>query len=80
MNPFEMVVVIVFLAVVGGVINNLIKAIAHKKEKNDDPHGEADELRDLIFSLEDRIQVLERIVTDTSSRDDLRRQFRDLER
>jgi hypothetical protein len=31
-------------------------------------------------TLEDRIQVLERIITDSSSRDDLRRQFRDLER
>jgi len=80
MNPFEMVVIIVFLGVVGGVINNLIKAITHRKEKSHDSLGEADELRDLILTLEDRIQVLERIVTDTSGRDDLRRQFRDLER
>ena len=79
MDPFEMVVVIVFLAVVGGIINNLIKAFGQKKERPHDS-GEADELRDQILTLEDRIRVLERIVTDANDREDLRRQFRELER
>lgn len=79
MNPFEMVVIIVFLGVVGSIISNLIKAFS---ERNDRPRdsNEADELRDQILTLEDRIRVLERIVTDTSDREDLRRQFRELER
>jgi hypothetical protein len=74
-----MVVAIVFLGIVGGVINNLIKYRGQKLERRDDLVSEADELREQIRSLQDRIQVLERIVTDTSSREDLRRQFRDLE-
>jgi len=80
MNPFEMVVAIVFLAVVGSVINGLIKAFTTRKEPSAGSTREADELRDHILTLEDRIRVLERIVTDTSGREDLRRQFRDLER
>ena len=82
MNPAEMVVAIVFLGVMGGVLTSLIKAFSHKREQGADSLKEADELRDQILALEDRIQVLERIVTDfgTNSRDDLRRQFRDLER
>jgi hypothetical protein len=79
MNPFEMVVIIVFLGVVGGIISNLIKAFGDKNGRQQDSR-EADELRDHILTLEDRIRVLERIVTDTSDREDLRRQFRDLER
>jgi len=79
MDPFQMVIAIVFLGIVGSIINNLIKAIGQRKER---PHDskEADELRDQILTLEDRIRVLERIVTDTNDREDLRRQFRDLER
>jgi len=86
MNPFEMVVAIVFIGVVGGVLSTAFKSLGHKKDgraaraASADEQREADELRDQIVTLEDRIEVLERIITDTSSRDDLRRQFRDLER
>ena len=79
MNPFEMVVLIVLLGVIGSVINNAIKSRENKRH-GDAASDEADELRDLISALEDRIQVLERIVTDTGSRENLKRQFRDLER
>jgi hypothetical protein len=81
MNPFEMVVIIVFLGIVASVINNLIQAFAtNRKESTEGTSREADELREQIVTLEDRIRVLERIVTDTSGRENLRRQFRDLER
>jgi type II secretory pathway component PulJ len=80
MNPFEMVVAIVFLGVIGGVITTVIKTLGERRERNNDSAGEAEELRDLILTLEDRIQVLERIITDSNGREDLRRQFRDLER
>ena len=80
MNPFEMVVVIVLVCVAGGVIGNWIKAREDRKERSHGSVKEADELRDQILTLEERIRVLERIVTDSSSRDDLRRQFQDLER
>lgn len=79
MNAFEMVVLIVFLAVAGSVVNNMLRAFGHRKEAGRASAGEADELRDQMLTLEDRIRVLERIVTDTSNREDLKRQFRDLE-
>lgn len=80
MNPFEMIIMIVIVCVIGGVINNVIQSRDKRHERNAGSSTEADELRDQIVTLEDRIRVLERIVTDTSSREDLRRQFRDLER
>lgn len=83
MNPGEGVVAIVFLIVAGIVFSKWINAISHRKNNRDSrlaQSEEADELRDQILTLEDRIQVLERIITESSSRDDLRRQFRDLER
>ena len=80
MNPFEMVVAIVFIGVIGSVITALIRAIGERRERNHDSGaGEAEELRDHIVTLEERIRVLERIITDSSGREDLRRQFRDLE-
>lgn len=82
MNPLEMVVAVVFLGVVGSIINNLITARSDKaaRREHEGAHYEAEQLRELVVALEDRIRVLERIVTDTTGRDDLRRQFRDLER
>jgi len=70
-NPFEMVVIIVFLGVIAGMYKSRLR---HRSEqRNPDP---ADEAR--LARLEERIEVLERIVTDSGY--DLRRQFRDLER
>jgi uncharacterized protein YlxW (UPF0749 family) len=80
MNPFEMVVAIVFLGVIASIVSNLTRGKRDRKERNGDSLREADELRDQILTLEERIRVLERIVTDSSGRDDLRRQFRELER
>ena len=80
MNAFEMVVAIVFLGVIASIVSNLTRGKRDRKERNGDSFREADELRDQILTLEERIRVLERIVTDSSGRDDLRRQFRELER
>lgn len=71
MNPFEMVVIIVFLGVIAGMYKTRLR---HRHEaRRVDP---ADEVR--LARLEERVEVLERIVTDSGY--DLRRQFRDLER
>jgi len=80
MGPFEMVVAIVFICIIGGVLSSYFKSREQRRDANASSHREADELRELIDSLEDRIRVLERIVTDTSGREDLLRQFRELER
>jgi len=68
-NPFEMVVIIVFLSVIASMYSSWLKY----KRKNVSP---ADE--DRLHRLEERVQILERIVTDSGY--DVRRQFRDLER
>ena len=69
MNPFEMVVIIVFLSIAAGMFSNWLK------HRNPD-RPPADDER--IVRLEERVRVLERIVTDSGY--ELRRQFRDLER
>lgn len=72
MNPFEMVVIIVLIAVGAGVINNYLK---HKAESGT---GQADprEWMDKLDAMEERIRVLEKIVTDRDY--DLKQKFRDL--
>lgn len=82
MNDGEMVVAIVFISMAGLVLIKLINLIGRGREhrRNHDSSREADELRDQIFTLEERIRVLERIVTDSNGREDLRHQFRELER
>ena len=80
MNPFEMLVAIVFLGVAASVITTYIKSRDERKATSTDSTREADELRDQIVTLEERIRVLERIITDSNGREDLKRQFRDLER
>jgi hypothetical protein len=64
-----MVVIIVFLGVIAGMYKSRMR---HRSAQR----NPADEAR--LARLEERIEVLERIVTDSGY--DLRRQFRDLER
>lgn len=80
MNPFEMLVAITFLGVIGSIFTTLIKSRQERRDNGEASAREADELRDQLLALEDRIRVLERIVTDAGGQEDLRRQFRDLER
>jgi type II secretory pathway component PulJ len=72
-NPFEMVVVIVFLSIVASMVASMYSSWLKHRRKGNTP---ADDAR--LARLEERIKVLERIVTDSGY--DLRRQFRDLER
>ncbi len=71
MNPFEMVVLIVALVVIGKFLQTAVE-----KRHQRPPADEKAEAR--LADLEERVRVLERIVTDSGY--DLRRQFRDLER
>jgi hypothetical protein len=68
-NPFEMVVIIVFLSLIASVVSKWIK---HRQPGPS--RADAERLR----RLEERVGVLERIVTDSGY--EVRRQFRDLER
>jgi hypothetical protein len=67
-----MVVIIVFLS----VIASMYKSWLNNKRRQTPPADEERVAR--LDQLEERVRVLERIVTDSGY--DLRRQFRDLER
>lgn len=64
MGPFEMVVLVVFIAVGAGVIQKWLKT----KEKLAESATLDAATDKRIAALEDRIRVLERIVTDKTSR------------
>lgn len=68
MNVFEMTIVLVFLGIVYEMYRQWLK---HQRKS-----APADDGR--LAHLEERVRVLEQIVTDSGY--DLRRQFRDLER
>jgi hypothetical protein len=68
-NMFEMVVVIVVISAIASMFNSWTKQRRKSASSADD--GRLDR-------LEERVRVLERIVTDSGY--EVRRQFRDLER
>jgi membrane protein implicated in regulation of membrane protease activity len=72
MNPFEFAFAIVALV----LVVNLIKIVIRQKHMRR-PDGNVNaELTQRLHQLEERVQVLERIVTD--ERFDLKQQFKDL--
>jgi hypothetical protein len=62
MGPFEMVVAIVLIATIGSVLQARYKARGRQPGIASDP--EVPRLREEIGLLKERVQVLERIVTD----------------
>ena len=73
MNVFEMVVIIVAISILGGVLNNYLKT----RRSTGAIHKDAlDDALDRIDELEERVRVLERVVTDDGY--DLKRQIDDL--
>jgi Na+-transporting methylmalonyl-CoA/oxaloacetate decarboxylase gamma subunit len=65
MGPFEMVVLIVAL----GVLGQVAKRYFDSKAKTDSTQtAELELLRIQVAKLQDRVQVLERLATDRSSR------------
>lgn len=83
-DPFTMVVAIVLIVTIGRIIRSKHKArhgIIEDSSQNpqqliQDP--ENGRMRDEIKILKERIQVLERIATDTNSANDLNRQIEEL--
>jgi len=71
MNPFEMVVIIVIVACAAGVAKDYFKNRENARKSRKDPATE-----EQIRRLEERIEALETIVTD--SRYQLDREFRNL--
>jgi len=58
MHVFEMVAIIVVCSLIAGIINNAIKA------KKNSPTAMDNETARKVDQLEERIEVLERVVTD----------------
>lgn len=77
MNPAEMIVAIVALVVIGGVLRARFNAFGPRGaerpqfDTNDDTRRLTQEVRD----LKERIQVLERVITDNRSTSDLDREI-----
>lgn len=72
MNPFEMVVAIIFLVTVGQIIKARIQAKHgivedHKGRQRVMRDPDADRLRDEVTALKERIAVLERLATENNS-------------
>jgi hypothetical protein len=72
MHPLEFVLVIVGMV----LVFKLVKTVMMQKHGRRDDHVNA-ELVARLAEVEERVRVLERIVTD--DRSELKRQFRDLE-
>lgn len=74
MDPFTMVVAIVAVSVGAGVINNAIKAKA-SRQTDVEMEGELTSMRADVARLQERVRVLEKIVTDNDRQlaEDIRR-------
>ena len=72
MNQFEMIAIIVFVAIAGGVIRT---ALRYRVAAPPQPDPQQDKR---IAALEERVRALEAVVTDHGY--DLKKQFKDLER
>lgn len=73
MNPFEMVVAIIFLVTVGRIVQTRFRYQARSQDSlsADDTQRLAQE----VLQLKERIQVLERVITDTHGTADLDREI-----
>jgi hypothetical protein len=75
MNPFEFVITILILTFLFKLLNSWIGAKSARRS-SEESGAEAAELQRRLNEVEERVRVLERIVTD--ERYDLKQQFRDL--
>jgi hypothetical protein len=75
MNPFEFVITILILSFLFKLLNSWICAKGARRQ-SEESGTEARELQRRLNEVEERVRVLERIVTD--ERYDLKQQFRDL--
>ena len=73
MNPFEFVLLILLIVFIYKLMELFLRNRWGAAPENPEP---SEEVTSRLAELEERIQVLERIVTD--DRNDLKRQFRDL--
>ncbi len=86
MNPFEMVIGIVLIGTIGSIVRARM-GLPGKHERKMRARGmmdipehdlESNQMRDEIKMLKERIQVLERVITDTNSATSLDREIEKL--
>ncbi|GEM73599.1 hypothetical protein [Sphingomonas aquatilis] len=77
MNPAEMIVAIVALVVIGGVLRARFNAFGprHSDQFQPDMTDDTRRLTQEVRDLKERIQVLERVITDNRSTSDLDREI-----
>ena len=73
MNPFEFVIVIIVLSFIYKLVDVWVKQRAERPSEN---HTANSAMLQRLGEVEERVRVLERIVTD--ERYDLKQQFKDL--
>lgn len=77
MNPYEFVLAIVLIVTIGSVLRSRRRREGHRREQAEEPARQDPKTADRLEVLEERVAVLERIVTDRGY--ELRQKFRDLE-
>lgn len=80
MGPFSMVVAIVFILMIGRVLQERYRAIGRVRDGGGAGYPSADVARseDEVRQLKERVAVLERLITDNHGRADLERQIEQL--
>ncbi|MGN6619762.1 MAG: hypothetical protein ACTHKR_01690 [Sphingomonas sp.] len=75
MNPFEMVVAIIIVVTIGKVLQSRFRYSQQAHQADPAEALENRQLRGEVQALKERIQVLERVITDTHSSSDLDREI-----
>jgi hypothetical protein len=76
MNPFEMVAVIVIVVMIARVLRDRYRYGASNQTLQPPViDADSERLRDEVARLRERVQVLERVITDNHSSSDLDRQI-----
>jgi len=75
MNPAEMVVAIILIVMIGRVIQTRYRYQGTTERADPAEAIEARQLRQEVQALRERVQVLERVITDTHSSSDLDREI-----
>ena len=78
MGPFSMVVAIVFILMIGRVLQERYRAIGRVRDGAGYPSVDVARSQDEVRQLKERVAVLERLITDNHGRADLERQIEQL--